>query len=216
MEFLSRSLYNLPLSNEFTKFAYLRLYVDKENQELRELYRNHVEKHNETLGLERDPENQDVYMTGKFPNSGFDLFVPEETICEQYDQEDNPAVTMVSMKVKAEMYTIEHSFIRGGDKDRFHISQERVPTGYFLMPRSSICKTPLILANHVGLIDMGYRGEIKAAVRSLEYTYNIQKNTRLFQLCHPETIPIYVELVENEEDFSTSSRGSGGFGSTGV
>ena len=35
--------------------------------------------------------------------------------------------------------------------------------GYYLYPRSSISKTPLILANSVGIIDSGYRGNIKAA-----------------------------------------------------
>ena len=33
---------------------------------------------------------------------------------------------------------------------------------YFLMPRSSISKTPLRMSNSIGLIDGGYRGEIMA------------------------------------------------------
>jgi dUTP pyrophosphatase len=38
------------------------------------------------------------------------------------------------------------------------------PHGYFLMPRSSIYKTPLRQSNSIGLIDYEYRGEICAAV----------------------------------------------------
>ena len=36
--------------------------------------------------------------------------------------------------------------------------------GYYLYPRSSISKTPLRLANSVGIIDAGYRGNIMAKV----------------------------------------------------
>lgn len=35
-------------------------------------------------------------------------------------------------------------------------------TSYYMYPRSSIHKTPLLLANSVGIIDAGYTGEIKA------------------------------------------------------
>ena len=38
-------------------------------------------------------------------------------------------------------------------------------SAYYLYPRSSLSKTPLMLANHVGIIDMGYRGNIMAAVK---------------------------------------------------
>ena len=44
-----------------------------------------------------------------------------------------------------------------------------IPEGYvgLLFPRSSLSKTSLILANHVGVVDSGYRGEIKFRFKEL-------------------------------------------------
>ena len=44
-----------------------------------------------------------------------------------------------------------------------------IPEGYvgLLFPRSSVSKTTLILANHVGVVDSGYRGEIKFRFKDL-------------------------------------------------
>tara|TARA_Y100000991_G_scaffold171050_1_gene132780 strand:- start:476 stop:1066 length:591 start_codon:yes stop_codon:yes gene_type:complete len=108
--------------------------------------------------------------------------------------------------------------------------------GYYLYPRSSISKTPLILANSVGIIDAGYRGNIKAAVkyipddsffkliekgenpslwagRTTPSVYTIKKGTRLFQICSPDLSPFKTTLVNS---LSSSERGEGGFGSTGI
>ena len=43
-----------------------------------------------------------------------------------------------------------------------NVSCELEDKPYFLLPRSSISKTPLRLSNSIGLIDAGYRGEIIA------------------------------------------------------
>lgn len=94
---------------------------------------------------------------------------------------------------------------------------------YYLYPRSSISKTPLIMANSVGIIDRDYRGNIMAKVRNIPINgnqdtisgepYAISKNTRLFQLCHPSLSPIKVSLVDK---LQSTTRGEGGFGSTGL
>ena len=84
---------------------------------------------------------------------------------------------------------------------------------YMLMPRSSIAKTPLRLSNSIGLIDAGYRGEIMAAVDNIKnLPYALEVGQRLFQLVGMDGSEINFELVKN---LSASSRGSGGFGSTG-
>ena len=96
---------------------------------------------------------------------------------------------------------------------------------YYLYSRSSLpLKTPLRLANSVGIIDAGYRGNIKAAVRYIptdkdlsivtkidhcKYpNYTIKKGTRLFQLCKFTGEPFKIKLVD---ELSDSSRGTGGF-----
>ena len=84
---------------------------------------------------------------------------------------------------------------------------------YYLYPRSSISKTPLRLANSVGVIDAGYRGELCAIVDNhADEEFVIEQNTRLFQLCGPSLEPITFQLVS---ELSETSRGSGGMGSTG-
>ena len=84
---------------------------------------------------------------------------------------------------------------------------------YFLMPRSSISKTPLRLANAVGLIDAGYRGEIMAAVDNIkDISYKVEMGQRLFQIVAMDGSSIQFDISYNLSD---SARGKGGFGSTG-
>ena len=86
---------------------------------------------------------------------------------------------------------------------------------YLLMPRSSIIKTKLRMANSIGLIDAGYRGEICAAIDNIGENPHISKGgERLFQIVGPNLSPIRVELVDRLEDLGVTSRGAGGFGST--
>ena len=84
---------------------------------------------------------------------------------------------------------------------------------YFLMPRSSISKTPLRQCNSVGLIDGSYRGEIMAAVNNVKNEpYTVEPGQRLFQLVAMDGSPIHIELVSK---LTETGRGEGGFGSTG-
>jgi len=73
-----------------------------------------------------------------------------------------------------------------------------------------------MLGNHVGVIDSGYRGFLMGAFRNLSQTpYKVEEGVRLLQICEPSLKPIYVEMVD-ECELSTTERGEGGFGSTGV
>ena len=84
---------------------------------------------------------------------------------------------------------------------------------YYLFPRSSISKTPLRLANSIGLIDGGYRGELVGMVDNIyDEDFHVKRGERYFQLVAVDSSPIDFELVE---ELSESSRGEGGFGSTG-
>ena len=86
--------------------------------------------------------------------------------------------------------------------------------GFYLYMRSSTAsKTPLRLANNVGIIDSGYRGEIKLRMSIPELgsrEYNLgDKIGQLIIMKLP-----WVDIEEVEE-LSDSDRGEGGFGSTG-
>ena len=126
-------------------------------------------------------------------DSGVDLPVVEEI------KSSVGEVTTLNFKIKCQMISESNS-------------NDYYP--YYLYPRSSISKTPLMMANSVGIIDKGYRGFIMAKVRNLgQLEYQIKSGTRLFQICSPDLSPIRVKVVSQ---LSTTSRGEGGFGSTGV
>ena len=92
-----------------------------------------------------------------------------------------------------------------------------IPLGYYLYPRSSIVKTGCRLANSVGIIDSGYRGNIGAYFDVINNNNSIiEKKSRFVQICHPTLEPFHVIIVQNESDLGTTRRGEGGFGSTGV
>ena len=90
-----------------------------------------------------------------------------------------------------------------------------IPPGFvgLLFPRSSVSKTCLSLANSVGVVDSGYRGEIMLKYRhfnNLNSAYKIGDRVgQIMLLPYPK-----IELIESEE-LSSTDRGSGGFGSTG-
>ena len=99
-------------------------------------------------------------------------------------------------------------------KIKLGISCESVDgKGYFLFPRSSISKTPLRMANSIGLIDGGYRGEIMASCDNIkDHVYRVNKGQRLFQLVAFDSSPITYSI---KEELTETSRGKDGFGSTG-
>ena len=139
-------------------------------------------------------KHNNAILNDPFPNAGFDLFVPE-TVGVPNSAE---SCKMISMDVKAEM-------LDKGDRS----------IAYYMYPRSSLSKTPLVLGNHVGIIDSGYRGNLIGAFRNLDKRpFVVDKFSRLLQVCHPSLSPIYVVLVD-ESELSTTSRGQGGFGYTG-
>ena len=89
-------------------------------------------------------------------------------------------------------------------------------TGFYMYPRSSISKSPLRLANNVGIIDAGYRGHLIGMFDLPNgQTEHIAKFDRYLQICAPGLVPIFVELVSCKEELGLNTeRGEGGFGST--
>ena len=190
------------------KYILLELFVHEGHPELFELYKSHIEKHNNEL------ENN------AYPNSGFDLFIPNDI------EFTTPFQTkMVDLLVNAQMWEFTY---KGPDSELDtelqpeQLSQseqpEYFPSGYYLYPRSSIAKTNLMMANHVGIIDSGYRNSLLTAFRYLpvevESSYKVKFGTRLVQICHPSLLPIYVRLLTSKEALTRTTR-TGGFGSTG-
>ena len=171
-----------------TNFAILKLVV--ENNELRGIYENSIEKHNEK------------FVNDSYPDAGFDVYVPANHTFDSLF-----VSKFIDMDVKAEMVYCDLK----GDMLK--------TTGFTMHPRSSISKTPLMLANHTGIIDSGYRGNLIGAFRAMHFDdtnkFDVQKHSRLVQICHPTLCPIYVVLID-KDDLSDTARNTGGFGSTGI
>lgn len=190
--------------NMAQNFAVLKLSVSASaSDELLELYTAQIAKHNVSL------------QTSMFPNSGFDLFVPEDVVFDT-----DFATKFIDLKIKTEMIYCDKNMqvtLETETGEEVSVTGASYTSGYYVYPRSSISKTPLMLANHVGIIDSGYRGNLIAAVRKLPNggTYTVEKNTRLFQICHPSLCPVFVVLVL-ESELNDSERADGGFGSTGA
>ena len=92
--------------------------------------------------------------------------------------------------------------------------KHNAPVPCLLVPRSSISGTPLRLANSIGLIDSGYRGDVKAKVDVLSNGI-VEMGSRLFQICSHDFMPWDSILIVDEVPAAHDDRGEGGFGSTG-
>ena len=139
-----------------------------------------------TMYFESDQEwYKDSDSTGY--NSGYDLYIPEDITLPP------KSVTLIDHKIKM-------TPANGG--------------GFWLLPRSSISKTNLRMANSIGLIDPTYRGNLIAAIDNIsEQPIELTKGTRIIQVCLPDLRPFGVFKVDKLTD---TERGDGGFGSTGV
>ena len=116
-----------------------------------------------------------------------------------------------------DLFVLEDQTLEAGETRAIHFGIQCEPAdgrAYLLMPRSSISRTPLRMANSIGLIDGGYRGEIIAVCDNIKGApYTVHQGDRLFQLVALDGSPIEYEL---RDELSATTRGGGGFGSTGL
>lgn len=187
MNFVSANQANLSILRGIHKsFMHLRVYIDSNDNELVDRYVASISSHNNKV---LDPHYH-------YLDAGFDLFAANEINCQR-DQ-----VNKIDLKVKCSAQIVSND-------------SEPRNTGFYMYPRSSISNTPLRLANSVGIIDSGYRGRLVGKFDCLKSQFVVNKFDRLLQICAPGLIPIYIELVNNEETLGSTERGNGGFGSSG-
>lgn len=83
-----------------------------------------------------------------------------------------------------------------------------------LFPRSSVSKYGLVMANCVGVLDSGFRGEILVKFKKIE-----GQNTEIYKVGDKVAQLVFLEIPKIEiveaENLNESERGMGGFGSTG-
>lgn len=209
MEFLKFMEFVSVIKNKSSldRFMYIDIFLDDDDTMLKQLYIDAAKTHNQKI-LE-DPH---------FYDAGFDLFLPKGTKFFGKKLEDTHIpVNKVDFKVKccAKMY-YNNGTDSGSSGSHF--------TPFYTYARSSISKTPLRLANNQGIIDAGYRGNLIGMFDCIicsnkdgaPFDWYMEEYTRILQICAPGLCPIYVNIVDKLDDLGPStSRGSGGFGSTG-
>jgi len=167
---------------------YAVLYLTTDNVELYNKYMELSYLHNRAL------------MSSTHPDSGVDLYVPRDVT---FDNHFETKYIDACVQTKMVYHDVKN--------------KTSIDCGFCIHPRSSISKTELMLANHTGIIDSGYRGNLIGAFRWLpisdNISYTVMKFNRLLQVCHPTLCPVYLNVVK-ELDTDTQ-RGSGGFGSSG-
>jgi len=178
---------NNTLLNIYGKYMHLKLFIDNDDDVFKNNYLNIIDKH-----------NNKIMNCPDMIDAGFDILSPTSYSLTKNlaNKVDYQIICACKMVTQDKCYN----------------------TGFYMYPRSSISKSPFRLANNVGIIDAGYRGhligmfDIPSALSE-----KIEKYDRHLQICAPELVPIYVELVNRLEDLGAeTTRGEGGFGSTGL
>lgn len=121
-------------------------------------------------------------------DAGLDLYVPEGQTC---------------LVRRGAVYTIDLGV------------RVAIPDGYYgqLTLRSSAGKKGLTLPHGVGVIDSGYRGNLKVLVAALAEPVLVAARDRICQLI---ILPLPAVEVETGVVDDSTDRGQGGFGSTGA
>ena len=139
------------------------------------------------------------------------LKLTSDAIVPKYAKDDDAAFDLCSVETRAIMKG-EHAIIKTG------ISME-IPNGFFgsVRDRSGLAAKNAI-HTMAGVIDSGYRGEIGVVLVNLgKEDFHVGKGMRIAQMiiqkCEHVTI---IEIDSKIDSLSESSRGTTGFGSTGL
>ena len=199
------------------KYMYMNIFVDGDN-ELKNKYINAANKH-----------NNKIINNPEFYDAGFDLFLPKNDNQHEVNVYGDDGTRFfgqgwdinkpnkVNFKIKCCAKMINLSSQENRNRNWYY-------TSFYTYVRSSISKTPLRLANNQGIIDSGYRGSligvfdcITSDTSNKEFDWYMESYTRMLQICAPNLVPIYVNIVDTVDELGPETeRGQGGFGSTGV
>lgn len=133
-----------------------------------------------------------------------ELWVNHPTFTKAKQNEDTgldiPMPISITVPAKSKAFTVDLGF------------KAEQNFGYMLVPRSSISKTPLRLANSIGIIDKSYRGKVMVKVdNNSDSDFIMKQGSCYFQIvAFSGILPRYF-LVNH---INNTNRGDGGFGST--
>jgi len=174
--------------SHYHQIMYLKIYVDEPSiltNELKIKYQDAAKNHNAKI------ENNSLFI-----DAGFDLYLPTN-YNESTSVYDNTLVFKNDGNVKKVDFKIKCSAKIYSSPDREY------NTGYYMFPRSSMSNGRLRLANSVGIIDAGYRGNLMSMfdlTTNISEDYIVNKYDKLIQICAPSLVPILVEIVDTIDD----------------
>ena len=98
------------------------------------------------------------------------------------------------------------------------VTEMEFPMFYWVAPRSGLAsKHGITVTNAPGTVDPDYRGEAGVIVKNNNSSrFYLKKDMRIAQIIFQKAIIPNIEEVKNYRKLSTTKRGVGGFGSTGV
>ena len=134
----------------------------------------------------------------------------EKAIIPEYAKMGDAGLDLVA--VSKELINCEGGeFIEYGTGLAIEIPKDHVG---LIFPRSSISKVNMMLTNKVGVVDSGYRGEIKIIIYNLSNKqFPIKHGDRIAQGKLSRVYKAnFIEVIELDK----TERGEGGFGSTGT
>lgn len=175
------------LINYYDKYMYLKIFIDSDDNLLREKYIEHINNHH--LKLLNNIQHIDA---------GFDLLSPETK-------------KLTSTNVNKLDYKISCSAELINKNNRFNTGFYMYPRSSISKSNIRLANNIGIIdagyrGHLTGMFDIIYVNET-----------NINKFDRHLQICAPGLVPIIVEMVNLKEDLGEkTARGDGGFGSTGV
>jgi len=178
----------------------------KKDKQLKSFYTRLVDKHNKCI-------QNDLYY-----DSGFDLSMSSEI---QNTVLKPNTVTLMPLGVRCacyKFYSINperipvYSYIQEAIKRGRMKNVKSQP--FLLLPRSSMWKSGVMLANSKGVIDSGYRGFLFAPLYNFKSEdVKLKYKNKYLQICMPGLERFFIKIVD--EIKTDTQRGSGGFGSTG-
>ena len=146
-----------------SKIVILRMYLsDISERSIVKKYNEYVTKQQKTIFYYLDRYSKDSGSSDNseiYTDAGFDLFVPNNITFNSNETQK------IDMGIRCSM------------------TYNNIPCSYYMYPRSSTgSKTPLRLANSVGIIDSGYRGSL---ISVFEFRLLVPQWTPTFQITHP-------------------------------
>ena len=175
------------MTDKYDRIMKLKIFVDSDDEDLKNKYREYIEKHNRKI--EDEPE---------FIDAGFDLFTPEnhEFLFTTVNKLDfkvicSAQILEANVKFNTGFYMYPRSSI---SKNQLRLANNVgiIDAGY--------------RGHLIGMFDCIYGDKV-----------TVNKFDRYLQIYAPGLVPILVEMVDTKEDLGSKTvRGDGGFGSTGI